>query len=263
MSNRQAVRKNFEEKAAYFAQALAGMTVIERGSFFAVDCGLPSDTFNVIVARDLSATEQILQNGIGYFMAKQFPVALWYWEDPAHRAGIDALLAYGLTHNETNLAMVADLQASTFNVPAPTGLIIRHVERADDLQQFGALIARLFGDSAEGPQVAAYFRGLSQQAFQQFPAMRHYIGIYQGEAVATGTLFIGSETVGIYDITTQINYRQRGIGSAMFAHLLHEAQPYLQRYAVLQASPDGIGIYQKAGFTAVGKVLVLENRALL
>ncbi len=263
MNTPQAVRKNFEEKAAYFAQSLAGMAVMEHDSFLAVDCGLPSDTFNVLVVRDLSATEPILQEGVGYFMAKRFPVALWYWEDAEDRAGMDALLAYGLTHNETNIAMVADLTEAAFNVARPTGLVIQQAERASELQQFGSLIARLFGDSDEAPQVAAYFTGLSQQPLRQFPAMRHYIGTVQGETVATGTLFIGSETVGIYDITTQVNYRQRGIGSAMFAHLLHEARAYSRRYAVLQASPDGIGIYRKAGFMAVGEVRVLENRALL
>ncbi|CAN5383059.1 GNAT family N-acetyltransferase [soil metagenome] len=259
----QTVRKNFEEKAAYFARSLTGMAVIERASFLAVDCGLPSDTFNVIVARDLSATEQILQEGVGHFMAKQFPVAVWTWEDTADRSGMDALLAYGLTHNETNVAMVADLAETAFNIAMPTGLVIQHAESASELQQFGSLIARLFGASEEAPQVAAYFTQLSQQPLLRLPAMRHYIGTYQQEAVATGTLFIGSETIGIYDITTQVAYRQRGIGSAMFAHLLHEARAYPPRYAALQASPDGIGIYRKAGFITVGEVRVFENRALL
>ncbi len=49
----------------------------------------------------------------------------------------------------------------------------------------------------------------------------------------------------------------------MFAHLLRAALAYQHRYAVLQASVDGLGIYLKAGFRAVGDVHVFENRSLL
>jgi ribosomal protein S18 acetylase RimI-like enzyme len=81
--------------------------------------------------------------------------------------------------------------------------------------------------------------------------------------VASGTLFIERESVGIYDIVTHRDYRHRGIGSAMFAHLLNEAKLYQRRYAVLQASAEGMGIYLKADFAPVGNVQVFENRALL
>ncbi|MGH8000662.1 MAG: GNAT family N-acetyltransferase [Brasilonema sp.] len=124
-------------------------------------------------------------------------------------------------------------------------------------------VAALFGDSEEGRNVAAYFSLLCEQQINQFPAIRHYIGKYHGEVVATGTLFVGSETVGIYDIATRDEYRHRGIGSAMFAYLLREARSCQHHYAVLQASTEGIGIYLKAGFTPIGDVHVFESRTLL
>jgi GNAT superfamily N-acetyltransferase len=125
------------------------------------------------------------------------------------------------------------------------------------------VLERSFGASAEGRQVVAYFDGLSQYPMSQYPAMRFYLGIYEGQTVATGTMFVGQETVGIYDIVTLAAYRRRGIGSAIFAHLLQEAQLCQHRHATLQASPDGLGIYERAGFTAVGNAHVFENRALL
>jgi hypothetical protein len=45
----QVVRVNFEQKVAYVAQALPTMRVTQDKGFLAVDCGLPSDTYNVIV----------------------------------------------------------------------------------------------------------------------------------------------------------------------------------------------------------------------
>jgi hypothetical protein len=49
----------------------------------------------------------------------------------------------------------------------------------------------------------------------------------------------------------------------MFAHLIETAKSFGSRYAVLQASPDGIGIYRRAGFMSVGTVHTFENRKML
>lgn len=260
---KQAVRKNFEEKASYFAKSLPHMIVADYGSFLVVDCGLASDTFNVIVVRNLSDPTHLLNEGVGYFMSKRFPMAIWYWEQDVDNSGLEALRAYGLVHNETNVAMYVELTGSKFNVTPPEGLMIQYAQSPKQIQQYGDLLARLFSNSAEGDNVAAYFNMLSEHPMSAFPAMRHYLGKYHDEVVATGTLFIGSETVGIYDIVTRTDYRHRGIGSAMFAHLLNEAKSCSRHYAVLQASAAGIGIYQKAGFRSIGNVQVFENRALL
>jgi GNAT superfamily N-acetyltransferase len=260
---KQKVRKNFEEKAAYFATVMPNMAVVDHGIFLTVDCGLPSDTFNVIVARDLSDPVRILDEGVGYFMAKGFPMAIWYWEEDRDKSGMDALIDYGLAHNEIDVAMVADLTVSNFKVARPEGLIIKYVESPDEIRQYGAVVADLFGDSEEGQHVAAYFNLLGEYRMSDYPAMRHYIGLINDQAVATGLLFIDSDTAGIYDIVTRVEYRRRGIGSAMFAHILNEARSYQHRYVVLQASTNGIGIYLRADFTPAGDVHVFENRALL
>ncbi|MGV2528058.1 UNVERIFIED_CONTAM: N-acetyltransferase, partial [Bacillus thuringiensis] len=51
--------------------------------------------------------------------------------------------------------------------------------------------------------------------------------------------------------------------STMFNFLLQEAQKFKNTYCVLQASHDGINIYKKSGFQAIGKMTVLENRHLI
>ena len=92
--------------------------------------------------------------------------------------------------------------------------------------------------------------------------MHYYLGTLHDAVVATGTLFVGSETVGIYDVATCNAYRRRGIGSAMFQHLLEDARTCNRRFCVLQASQDGLGIYVKSGFRPVGVVYVFENRVV-
>jgi GNAT superfamily N-acetyltransferase len=194
---------------------------------------------------------------------KGFPVAVWYWGTGAPDAGVQVLTDVGLVHAETGVAMVADLTSTAFTAAVPDGLTIARVTQADALCQYGTLLAGMFGDTGEQRAVAAYFQQLSAFPWQQFPALHHYIGIAGGDVIATGSLFVGGTTSGIYDIATRADARQRGIGSAMFAHLLREAKRYRHHYAVLQASADGMGIYQRAGFIPVGDVLVFDTRPLL
>jgi ribosomal protein S18 acetylase RimI-like enzyme len=104
---------------------------------------------------------------------------------------------------------------------------------------------------------------LAQYPVDRFPALRSYTGTYHGKVAAIGCLFIGHDTIGIYDIVTREEFRGVGIGSAMFAHLIETAKSFGSRYAVLQASPDGIGIYRRAGFMSVGTVHTFENRKML
>jgi len=92
---------------------------------------------------------------------------------------------------------------------------------------------------------------------KRFP---NYLGRLHGEVVAIGTLFVGSQSAGIYDLVTLDDYRRRGIGSAMFQHLLKEASNENRRFCVLQASKDGLGIYTKAGFRTTGDVHTFERK---
>ena len=157
----QAVRDNFIEKASYVALITPGMSVADYGSFVAVDCGLPSDTFNVVARRVLTSS-QLLQDGVGHFMSKKFPMALWYWEHPQDRQGMSALSTYGLAQTETHHAMYADLNEVRIQPRLPVGLKIHAATQADNIRRFGAVIAELFGNSDEGRHVAAYHAMLGE-----------------------------------------------------------------------------------------------------
>jgi GNAT superfamily N-acetyltransferase len=253
------VRKNFEEKVSYVARRINSMAVEDQSGLLSVDCGLPSDTFNVIVVRDWCASSQLLAS-VDRFTEKGFPFAIWFWESDGDQVGRATLLQHGLAHTETHSAMYADL--SQIHMPSlhVAGLEIRQAATALDLLQCGEVIAALFGDSSEGRQVLAYFQKLCTYPISMFPAMRYYFGTLHGTVVAIGLLFVGSRATGIYDLVTRDDYRGKGIGSAMFQHLLKQACTENHRFCVLQASPDGLGIYVKAGFRGTGDVLTFEHK---
>src|SRR5262249_50078837 len=145
---RQDVRKNFEEKVSYIARTLPDMTVTDHRSFLAVDCGLPSDTFNVLVVRDMSAPAELLA-AVDRFNAKGFPLAVWCWESAVEEADRSVFLQHKLSYAETHVAMSADLAEIQRGSPVIERLEIRQVMTASDVLQFGALTAALFGESSE------------------------------------------------------------------------------------------------------------------
>lgn len=256
------VRQNFEEKAAYLARFLPGMTIIDQGALLSIDCGQPCDTFNVVVLRDPMEAAEALALSIGRFTSKGFPMALWYWEKEEHE-DMAELLQHGLVFAETNTAMAVDLSASKGTAPQVEGLEIKRVTTASELLQMADIMLTLFEGSEEGHSVFAYYQRLSAYALSAFPDMHYYLGKLHNKVVATGTLFVGSQTAGIYDMATLAEHRKRGIGSAMFQHLLDDARSSQRSSCVLQASEDGLGIYMQAGFKPVGNIQVFENRELL
>ena len=92
--------------------------------------------------------------------------------------------------------------------------------------------------------------------------MKLYLGFYKDEVVSVGSLVCTQDSIGIYDIATKEEMRGKGFGSTMFHYLLQEAKKLNVAQCVLQASPDGINIYKKAGFQSVGQMTVFENRHL-
>lgn len=115
----QTVRENFEEKVSYIARTVTGMTVNDHSSFLSVDCGLPSDTFNILVVRDGSAPTQILAI-VDRFTSKGFPLAVWTWEGDVDQAVLSTFNQHGLEYAEVNTSMSADLselQIAPLHIP--------------------------------------------------------------------------------------------------------------------------------------------------
>ncbi|MEI2774763.1 MAG: GNAT family N-acetyltransferase [Tetrasphaera sp.] len=253
---RRQVRDNFITKSSSLARLLGGV-IDHEGGVVTVDCGLPTDTFTVIVPRRAdSGTAEIIARKVGGFTSSPTPFALWSWDvdDAARRV----LAACGLRHTETHVAMVADLTKPAGDEPSVAGLSIRDVATAADVLTYGAIMADLFGDHPEGRRVRGVFERLSRLPPESYAGLRMVVASVADEPVGIGCLFLGQGTAGIYDIVTREPLRRRGIGGAVFAHLLTLARESGSVTGVLQASPDGQGIYARAGFVTVGEVHTYE-----
>ncbi|OFD93580.1 hypothetical protein BWGOE13_26910 [Bacillus mycoides] len=255
---------NFTYKTSYVARLVKEMRVTETKSYIAVDCDLPADTFNIITFLNNNLTEgnEELCAEIENFNQKGFPISVWFWNEEQKRTITSALIKLGLNEAEHNIAMVADLKIIHPIIDIPVGFTIQNATSPEQIQQFGETLAALFGTSAEGTHVQAYYNQISSLDLWNSDDMKLYLGLYKGEVVSVGSLVCTKDSVGIYDIATKEEMRGKGFGSTMFNFLLQEAKQLKNTYCVLQASPDGINIYKKSGFQAVGQMTVFENRHL-
>ncbi|MCP1309809.1 GNAT family N-acetyltransferase [Paenibacillus tyrfis] len=259
------VRANFITKSTCLAKESGEMNVRKTADFIRVDSGLPSDTFNnsVWLKEQVKPSDTgLIEETVEYFNKKQYPMALWSWED-RNSCTFETLRSLGLNEAEINIAMYADLDALRPDTFCPAELRLKEVATVWEIEQYGDVLTSLFGESAEAANVRLYYKRVPASLLQNHSVMKPYIGSVQDEVVATGCLIFAPDSVGIYDIATRQEYRGKGFGSAMFNFLLAEARKLRTGWCVLQASPDGINIYRRSGFEPVCEVTVYENRYLL
>ncbi|PEJ75633.1 GNAT family N-acetyltransferase [Bacillus wiedmannii] len=265
MNYKQLLIDNFTYKTSYIARQLHGMNVKETKDYIAVDCGLPADTFNIITILNNNLTEGIekLYKVVNNYNQKKFPMSVWFWDDRHEQTIKSELIKLGLKEAEQNIAMIADLKTIHPLINMTKGFTIQKASSSGHIKMFGETLANLFGTSEEGTNVQAFYNKTASFDLWNSENMKLYLGIFKNEVVSVGSLVCTKDSIGIYDIATKEEMRGQGFGSTMFNYLLQEAKELNVSQCVLQASPDGINIYKKAGFQSVGQMTVFENRRLI
>jgi ribosomal protein S18 acetylase RimI-like enzyme len=149
------------------------------------------------------------------------------------------LVAEGLLFYEEEPGMVASTEAP--HVPAVRGLAI---EQPSDLEEFVAVWT--------GSRRTEFRRRLAE--LRSRPAFEHLLGRVDGEAVATAAVFHGEAASEIQHVVTAVEYRRRGIATAMTAGALELCRRRGRELAVLTSSPDGERVYERLGFRRVCSV---------
>jgi ribosomal protein S18 acetylase RimI-like enzyme len=235
------------------------MKVLDEGGLVVVDSGIPCDTFNFVCRARLESADALarVREAIGYFRDVGRPFA--WWHGPADRPReLPALLVEaGLERAESELGMAADLRGLAA-VDSPEGLDIRRVRAPEELRHFAEINAA--NATPPDPDVLRFYEMATPILLSSDSVLRFYVGYLDGSPVAASELAIGGGVVGLYNISTREAFRRRGFGTAMTLRPLLDAKALGYTTAVLQASPDGIGVYTRVGFRPFGDIIEYKPR---
>lgn len=212
--------------------------------------GVPHPICNGVV-RTAGTPESVLDTHaeLGRCIAAAGAPALW-WVGPRSDTRLpDALAGRGLPPAGAMPGMVIDLAAIAGEPAAPSGLTIRKVD-STDLQRLWGRICALGTNFAE-PAADAFAAIEARLTDPDYRAQHRYIGLLDGQPVASAALVTDGGVAGVYAIATIDGARRRGIGRYMTELVLWEGRQRGNHVGVLQASAMGRPIYERIGFRAV------------
>jgi GNAT superfamily N-acetyltransferase len=106
-----------------------------------------------------------------------------------------------------------------------------------------------FGEAAD------HFTRLLPPAVLAVDGLRAYVGELGGEPVTTAIGVTLDDYVGVFNVATPPEHRRRGYGAAITARVVSDGLAAGARWAWLQSSPAGYGIYEELGFRTLERWL--------
>ena len=255
------LEKNFLQKSSFYPKAHPFMKVLDFEGIVLVDSLLATDTFNVALGGDFTRekTYQAASFILNYFTQQNLPFAWWLGPTTSTKLADNILSSLGMTLNEQEVGMTAQVDQVNFQVPTPKGLVIEQVNTVHQLRDFGSVLASIFNPFDEN--VIKFYEMISP--FLEKIPLHAFVGYIDQLPVTAGSLVLEANCAGIYDIATHPDHRRKGCGTYMTSYLLKQAKEMGYKNLVLLASSEGQPIYQKFGFTSVGTFNVYGNGQLL
>jgi len=189
--------------------------------------------------------ETFIEETLRYFRSKEVGAFTWWMEPQIKASDWKPLLSkHGFGFSDDTPGMAADLQALTESMQTVDGLEVHAVTDEKSLQMWAHVFVSGY-DLPPAWETPVY--DLWRKLGLGFP-MQNYLGVLNGEPVATSCLFFGGGAAGIYSVSTLPKARGKGIGAALTLRPLQDAREMRYRIGVLQSSEMGYGVYKRLGF---------------
>jgi ribosomal protein S18 acetylase RimI-like enzyme len=237
----QAMEENIQEAWIRLGRGL-GAVVHDEPEVLWFLSGLPFHLANGIVRTHFpdGAVEEKLKQ----FTAHQVPLA-WLIGPSTQPADLGSCLEQHGWMLEEAPGMAVDLRFLDKHLSFPSHLTITRVSDEEKLKTW-LRIMTIGSIPEEG--LTLLLDVATKQGLKEDPAVHYYLGVLDGQPVATSLLYLGGGVAGIYNVATLPEVRRQGIGSALTVAPLLEARAQGYRIGTLQSSTMGVNLYTRLGF---------------
>lgn len=189
-----------------------------------------------------SKTISIIKNNF-----RENGLPFWWWVFPRARSPLTAemLQAEGFAVVDRIPSLFTDLTAS-YAEQSDYRLQIKQVGDRENLALWEEVSFAGFDFPPETRQ--QYNRFVHTFNLNPDSPQKYFLAFWNDKPAATSLLFLHKDTGGIYFVCTLAEDRRKGIGLSLVQATLRYARRAGLRFATLQSSPDGLGVYRQAGF---------------
>ena len=241
------IDNNFNLHSWQIPEQTAGMQVWRRQNLTFVDSGLSCDTFNIIhVTNGTAILKEEITTAIGYFRHRHLSFCIWISEKNLTEKVKDYFSELSVVQKNSEPGMILDLDGyerfeDKLHESIAIATSVRHIE------DYAAVIAANWNPPDKN--VIDYYRTTRHNYLSPNHGIFLLIYYVQGAPVGTLEMFPSDDqTVGLYGLATLSGFRGKGIGHAMLTYSLNRAKENGYRQVVLQASEEGLRLYQRIGF---------------
>ena len=243
-----AIEENQFELMYSINQAWSGGELHEDAGFLWTISDIPFPMFNSVMKTDVDDEniDELILRMKRIYEERHVP---WTWRiGPATRPSNlgKRLIQKGLIHYDTLPGLAHFLDEFSVDIDFPPGLSIIQIGDAQSLQQWVGAMSESFHIPIHASE--ALYNSFLEVGFSFSQPVRHYLGLVDGKAVATSTLFLGAGVAGIYNVATLQDYRRKGFGAALTIAPLLQARAQGFLIAVLESSREGLNLYSRLGF---------------
>lgn len=211
-----------------------------------LSCAMPWALFSRVLRTNLTPdrVDAAIEETIAYYESRDVDGFSWWLMPDMQPADLGEYLeSHGFALREGPSGMAVDLAKVDEELTSPASLSIQVVGDEDTLSRWNHIVASCFGIQDHG----GFFFDLWLDLGFDLP-IRSYLGLLNGEPVATSLLFLAAGVAGIYMVAVIPEARRQGIGAAMTLAPLLDACAQGYRVGILHALQMGYNAYRRIGF---------------
>ncbi len=218
------------------------------GSIRAMKTGIESADLNMAWNEKplMPGDNKAIQNIKKDFQQAGLPFWWWVFPNSQSPATIDMLKAEGFSFVESIPSMLADLTGLSGEEARDSAVSITRVSNKEELNLWEEVSFSGFNFPYKTKE--QYHRFFNTFNLRADAPQKFFLACLNGIPTATSLLFMDGNAGSIYFITTLAEQRKKGIGLELTTATMRFAKMAGARFAALQSSPDGLRVYQQAGF---------------